>query len=48
MEESRRALFSQLNMQLTDFVMSKEILQNEGVLRLGCFLGIFTLMSLWE
>jgi len=28
--------------------MTKELLHSEAVIRLGIFLGIFALMSLWE
>jgi len=28
--------------------MTKELLRSEAVIRLGIFLGIFVLMSLWE
>jgi len=28
--------------------MTKELLRSEAMIRLGIFLGIFALMSLWE
>ena len=34
--------------RLQHFTMTKELLRSEAMVRLGIFLGIFALMSLWE
>jgi hypothetical protein len=40
--------FATSNRQKTTFAMAGELLNNERLIRLGMFLGILSLMSVWE